>query len=66
MDAVSGATYSSWGIINAVADALKDAIPPTETTYPASNWSEFTTALAKAVDGDTIQLTADITDAGEP
>ena len=66
VDAVSGATYSSWGIINAVADALKDAIPPTETTYPASNWSEFTTALAKAVDGDTIQLTADITDAGEP
>ena len=66
VDAVSGATYSSWGIINAVADALKDAIPPTETTYPVSNWSEFTTALAKAVDGDTIQLTADITDAGEP
>lgn len=65
VDAVSGATYSSWGIINAVADALKEAIPTTAKTYQVADWSEFTAALAKAVDGDTIQLSRDITDAGE-
>lgn len=65
VDAVSGATYSSWGIINAVADALKGAVPPTEKTYQVTTWKEFTTALAKAADGDTIQLTSDITDAGD-
>lgn len=65
VDAVSGATYSSWGIINAVADALKDAVPTGEKTYQVANWKGFITALAKANDGDTIQLTGDITDAGQ-
>ena len=65
VDAVSGATYSSWGIINAVADALKDAVPTGEKTYQVSSWKELTAALGKAKDGDTIKLTADITDAGQ-
>lgn len=65
VDAVSGATYSSWGIINAVADALKTAVPTVAKTYQVANWKEFTTALAKAKDGDTIQLTGDIIDAGQ-
>ena len=65
VDVVSGATYSSYGILNAINDALKEAIPSREKSYQVANWSEFTTALAKAVEGDTIQLTADITDAGE-
>lgn len=65
VDAVSGATYSSWGILNAVNDALKGAIPSTEKTYQVANWKEFTAALAKAADGDTIELTGDITDAGD-
>ena len=65
VDAVSGATYSSYGIINAVADALKDAAPTTAKTYSVSSWSEFLSALAKAVDGDTVKLAGDITDAGE-
>lgn len=65
VDVVSNATYSSYGILNAINDALKEAIPSTDKTYQVSTWKEFTTALAKAVDGDTIQLTGDITDAGE-
>lgn len=65
VDAVSGATYSSYGIINAVKDALKDAASQTAQTIEVTSWKEFTTALAAAQDGDTIKLTADITDAGD-
>lgn len=65
VDAVSGATYSSYGIINAVKDALKGAEEQEAVTIEVANWKEFTTALAAAQDGDTIKLTADITDAGD-
>lgn len=65
VDAVSGATYSSYGIINAVKDALKGAAEQTAATIEVASWKEFTTALAAARDGDTVKLIADITDAGD-
>lgn len=65
VDAVSGATYSSYGIINAVKDALKDAEEQAAATIEVADWKEFTTALAAARDGDTIKLTADIANAGD-
>ena len=64
VDAISGATYSSYGIVNAVANALKDATTTGAVTHKVSTWKELTAALAKAQDGDTVQLTADITDGG--
>ena len=65
VDTVSGATYSSWGILNAINDALKDAGSDAPVTIEVSTWKELTKALGKAKDGDTIKLTADITDAGQ-
>lgn len=65
VDAVSGATYSSYGIINAVKDALKDAQEQAAATIEVADWKEFTTALAAAREGDTIKLTADIANAGD-
>lgn len=65
VDAVSGATYSSYGIINAVKDALKDAASQTAETIEVTSWKEFVDALASAKDGDTVKLTEDITNAGD-
>lgn len=64
VDAVSGATYSSSGIINAVKDALGQASSAPET-YSVSTWKELMNALTRAKDGDTIELAQDITDAGQ-
>ena len=65
VDTVSGATYSSWGILNAINNALKGADDDAPITMEVSTWKELTTALGKARAGDTIKLTADITDAGQ-
>lgn len=64
VDGVSGATYSVYGIVNAVANALKDAGESEAVTYEVASWKELSTALAKAQDGDTVKLTQNITDAG--
>ena len=64
VDTVSGATYSSWGILNAINDALKTA-GSSAVTYQVADWNALTTALAKAKDGDSIELTDHITDAGK-
>lgn len=67
VDAISGATYSSYGILSAIENALKGATG-TESgaqTHSVASWKEFTAALAKAKDGDTIKLAKDITDAGQ-
>ena len=67
IDTISGATRTSYGIINAIKEALKQASDAvTESyTFEVSNWAEFTEAADNAADGDIIKLTADITDAGE-
>ncbi len=67
IDTVSGATRSSYAIINAIKAALKQASDAvTEAyTFEVSNWAEFNEAVDKAADGDIIKLTKDITDAGE-
>jgi predicted outer membrane repeat protein len=65
VDTVSGATYSSYGILNAINNALEDAESSGAATIEVASWSELTKALAAAQDGDTIQLTADIENAGD-
>ena len=67
IDTVSGATRSSYAIINAIKAALKQASDAVtgSYTFEVSNWAEFTEAADNAADGDTIKLTDDITDAGE-
>ena len=67
IDTVSGATRSSYAIINAIKAALKQASDAVtgSYTFEVSNWAEFTEAADNAADGDIIKLTADITDAGE-
>lgn len=67
VDAVSGATYSSYGILSAIENALKGATGSQDhaQTYSVVSWKEFTQALAQAKDGDTIRLAKDITDAGQ-
>lgn len=65
VDTVSGATYSAWGILNAINHALKTAENDAPITMEVSTWKELTAALGKAKDGDTIKLTANITDAGQ-
>ena len=64
-DAKSGATVSSKAMLRAISAALTDATKTGAQTYLASNWDEFTTALAVANNGDTVKLSADITDAGK-
>ena len=65
IDTVSGATYSSYAIINAVKNAISKGAESAAVTYEVSSWSELNNALAKANDGDTVKLSADITDAGK-
>ena len=67
IDTVSGATRSSYAIINAIKAALKQASDAVtgSYTFEVSNWAEFIEAADNAADGDTIKLTDDITDAGE-
>ena len=65
VDTVSNATYSSWGILNAINNALKGAGNDAPITMEVASWKELTAALGKAKDGDTIKLTANITDAGQ-
>lgn len=65
VDTVSNATYSSWGILNAINNALKGAGDDAPITMEVASWKELTAALGKAKDGDTIKLTANITDAGQ-
>lgn len=67
VDAVSGATYSTYGILSAIENALKGATGSQDTvqTYSVASWKEFMHALAQAKDGDTIKLARDITDAGQ-
>lgn len=65
VDTVSNATYSSWGILNAINNALKGAGDDAPITMEVASWKELTAALGKAKDGDTIKLTRDITDAGQ-
>lgn len=66
MDTVTHATRSSKGILRAVNNALEPA-DATVKTYRVSTWAEFLAALEDANDqgGDTIKLTANITDAGD-
>lgn len=65
IDTVSGATYSSYAIIQAVKNAISKGAEGAAVTYEVSSWNEFTNALAKASDGDTVKLINDITDAGK-
>ena len=65
IDTVSGATYSSYAIINAVKNAIAKGAESAAVTYKVSSWIELSNALAKANDGDTIKLVKDITDAGK-
>ncbi len=67
VDVVSGATYSSRGILSAIENALKDATGADDKnqTYSVASWKELLNALASAKDGDTVKLAADITDAGQ-
>ena len=65
IDTVSGATYSSYAIINAVKNAISKGAESAAVTYEVSSWTELNNALAKANDGDTVKLSADITDAGK-
>lgn len=65
IDTVSGATYSSYAIINAVKNAISKGAENAAVTYEVSSWAEFNNALAKANDGDTVKLTDNITDAGK-
>lgn len=67
IDTISGATRTSYAIINAVKAALQKASDAvTESyTFEVSNWAEFGKAIDMAADGDIIKLTDDITDAGE-
>ena len=65
IDTVSGATYSSYAIINAVKNAIAKGAESAAVTYEVSSWIELSNALAKANDGDTIKLAKDITDAGK-
>lgn len=66
VDTVTCATRSSEGILRAVNHALEPA-DATVKTYQVSTWAEFLAALEAANDrgGDTIKLTANITDAGD-
>lgn len=61
VDAVSNASFSSYGIMNAVKDALGKS---KESIFNVHNWKELQNAVSKAQDGDTITLVNDITDAG--
>ena len=65
IDTVSGATWSSNAIINAVKNAISKGAENAAVTYEVSSWAELTNAVAKANDGDTVKLAADITDAGK-
>lgn len=65
IDTVSGATYSSYAIINAVKNAISQGAADNAATYEVSSWAELNNAIAKASDGDIVKLAADITDAGK-